>query len=306
MTKFKDDLFTEGFESEVAEMNGANTMEYDFDDDDATEFDDDDDDSEFDDDDDDDNFNAEFDDDDDDDAEYDDDDDDAEFLGALGIGKAIKGITRLVTGRRGRRRRRVRVRNRRPARRYGRVGRFPIGGRIQGSLFTRSGKRIPFKLPKNIATKREVAAVRRGVNINGKAIRKNAIAISGNSKNIGKTLKQVTIVDSRHSKATKRQNKVLSRMNRRISFLKKEMDSAKQQAQMQSMMSMFFKPELSSITLANAPAANTAVDVTSSEFDNDMLPMIMAMSGGFGGSGGGNMMNNPMMMFMMMEAMKDD
>ena len=288
---------------ELVDTLDGDDVEFDDDDDDAVEFDDDDDAFEFD--------------DDDDDSEFDDDDDDsegedAEFLGGIaraalpfiapGIGGAIKGVSGLL---RRRRRRPRRLRSRRytsggpkVARNVATAGRSNLSGRIR----TRSGKSIRFKLPPNVATKRDVLSLKKGISTNAKAIRSVTKGVKANAKSIVSTSRQISSIDKKHTSASQTQNRILNSLNKRVRHVKKELDSAEERQKMMQMFQFMMPPEIEKMTFETAPTADTSVDVKEVEFKTNLLPMMMAM--GSGGSGSGGMMDNPMMMFMMMDGLK--
>ena len=313
----QDGLLETSYETEVME---------DFDDDDEAfvEFDDDDDESYMEFDDDDDEVYAEFDDDDDESyVEFDDDDDEAsaEIFGTLAatlapaaIGAAIKGVKGIISkrGRSKRKQRAPRI-SRRTARGSVRINpRSRLHGRIRG----RSGRSIPFRLPRNIALKSDVMRVakagRKGMKLNGTAIKKNAKLIANNIAGIRKVRADLKVLDKKHSIVSNRQNKVLTNLNKRITLVSKEVEQARQQAQMQAMFSLILgQPDLQNITVKmdeggaqDIPASTgdaVKLAVTDAEFDdgNNFLPLLFA--GGMSGGSGGGLFSSPMGMFAMMQ-----
>lgn len=284
---------------------------YEFDDDEgiAAEFDDDEGYGEFDDD----EGYGEFDDDEGITAEYE-EGADAEFLGTIaglaapligkGIGGAIKGISRLVKGKRGRRRKLPSSRYRRGGVRVGHVRGIRRRSKLKGRLRTRSGRNIPFRLPGNIATKSDIAQLRRSIHINASAIKKVTKGVKANANSIIRTSRMISSIDKKHSTATQAQNRVMNALNKRVLQLKKDQDAIKQQSQTQLLLSMFMQPELKEVTLKNNNDANADLNtgddqqnkftVESASFEDNNLPLILAMSGGFGGSGGG--LSNPLVL----------
>lgn len=312
--------YAEQMEDVLAEYADGDEMIAEFDDDDDEgvdgEYDDDDDETigaEFDDDDE--SLSGEFDDDDEGiGAEFDDDDEgiDAEFIGMLNplnvIKKGIGGIRRLVKG--GRKKRSYR--SYRPSNylrhRVG-SGQFSMPGRSRMSGSLRVGRRkVPFRLPGNIATKTDVkrlaVQVRKDIRLNSVAIKKNAAGIRSAIGLARKANKGVSDVDRKYKRATLQQTRVTNAINKRVGSLKKAQDEAQQKAQQQAMFSLFMQPELEKIKL-KIPAGGLVagseheLEVTDSAFETNMLPLIMGMTGsGSGGKGG----MDPMMMFAMMQA----
>lgn len=321
MENYKGDFYEPEHEAEYGGFDDelVDTIDSEFDDfdDDSAEYDDFDDDSA--------DF-AEFGDDDDDDESFgddDDDDDDSEFLGigsALagaaapfminrGIGAAISGVKGILSGRGSRRSRPRRLRSRRytsgapkVARRIGTASRSNLLGRIR----TRSGRSVSFKLPPNVATKRDISALKRGISINAKAIRSNTKGVKANAKSIISTSSRLSSVDKKHTTASKTQNKILNTLNRRVSKVKSELDKAQEQQKMMQMFQFMMPPEIESIKVAEAANATPTkvYNTVEAEFKTNLMPMMMAM--GSGGSGSGGMMDNPMMMFFMMDAFNND
>ena len=302
-------------DTETLTEDYVESAEFDLDDDDAVaEFDlDDDDSAEFDIDDD----SAEFDIDDDESAEFDDDDDDsAEFLPGLGlaapfiakgIGGAISGVNRILSRRRSRRGKSVRPFVPRPS-----VPNTAISGISQlfGQLRTSSGRRIPFRLPKSIATKKDIATLRKAIRTNTRNSLKNSKGVKRNISGIVQATRRIRSVDRKHTAASKTQNRVMGALNRRVRRLKKDLDETKQQAQMQMMISLLMQPELSSITVEpdsesatpfNPATGAGSLSVSESDSGDDNLALILALSGGFGGSGNMGGMN-PMMLLLLADA----
>ncbi|GJM29138.1 MAG: hypothetical protein DHS20C17_17730 [Cyclobacteriaceae bacterium] len=294
--------------------------EFDDDDEALAEFDDDDDsiEAEFDDDDemveyddDDDSIEAEFDDD-DEQAEFDDDDDSAasggEILPFGLIGKGLRGIRRLV--RRPRRRRSFKsFRPRNFLRHQLGRGRFRIPSRSRMSGSLRIGRRrIPFRLPSNLATKTDVkrlaVQVKRDVRLNSVAIKKNAAGIRSAIGLARKANKGVATMDKKYRAVTLRQTKVTNAINKRVVSLRKAHELAQQKAQQQAMFSLFMQPELETIKVKIPDAglditagAENQLEVLDSDFETNFLPLLLGMSGS---SKGGGM--DPMMMFAMVQA----
>jgi hypothetical protein len=303
---FEEDLeaFDESIDSADYDFDDDESADYDFDDDESAEYDDFDDDAA-----------AEYDDFDDDASEYDyDDDESAEFLPipgmglpflAKGLGKAIGGVGRLLSRPR-RRARRIRPyipRVRRPS--------TAISGisNLFGQLRTTSGRSIPFRLPKNIATKKDIAVLRRAIRTNTTNSLKNSRGVKKNISAITRNAKRVTAVDKKHTTASKAQNRILTSLNRRMRRVQKNLDETKQQAQMQMLFSLMMQPELSSITVEPDSNSTNAFDpisgegvltVTASDSgDDDNLGLLLALSGGFGDSKGGM---NPLMLLLLTDS----
>lgn len=312
MENFKSDFYEPQNKAEYLEYDDelVDTMdsEYgEFDDDDGLEFDDDDG-VEFED------YGLEFDD--------DDDGEDGEVLGALaglaaplaglaaplvtsGVGAAIRGVSGLLRGGSRSRSSGRRLSSRRYTRGGPRVARniaTAMRSNLFGRIRTRSGKSVSFKLPPNVATKRDVSSIKKGIATNAKAIRSNTRGVKANAKSILSTSSRLSGVDKKHTAASETQNKILSSLNRRVRKVKKDLDQAQEQQRMMQMFQFMMPPEIEKITFDASPTSGEN-DVSDVEFKTNFLPMMMSM--GSGGGGMGDMMNNPMMMFVMMEAFKD-
>jgi len=168
---------------------------------------------------------------------------------------------------------------RRPKTGRGRGYSSRIKGRRGGTIRTPTGS-ANFNFPTTMATKQEV---QRALGKVGSDVRKNASAIRSTHKKIDAITKTI---------ATD-----LKKVDGKI-------DKMQQNSQMQSMMSMFMQPELDKIKLKGAPPnANnpTEYEVSDTDYESNMLPMIMGMMGG--GTSGSD--DNQMMMMMMMMMMDD-
>ena len=260
------------------------------------------------------------------DFEFDDDDphddDDSEFLGGViggiaaplaglaaplvtsGVGAAIRGVSGLLRGT-------LRNKGRRlSSRRYTsggpRVARniaTAIKSNLFGKIRTRSGRSVSFKLPPNVATKRDVISLKKGIKTNANAIRSNTKGVKANAKSILTTSSSLSKVDKKHTAASQTQNRILSAVNRRVRKVQKDFEAAQEQQRMMQMFQFMMPPEIENITFAEDPKKDDEAEVTSVEFKQNFLPMMMAMGQG---GGMGDMMNNPMMMFVMMEAFKEN
>lgn len=296
-------------------------IETEFDDDDesiTTEFDDDDDESflsEFDDDDDE-AIVVEFDDDDDEayEAEFDDDeegyqsefdDDDDESFEAEFLGRRLRRIRRLAKARRRRRSSRFYRPRNFLRHRVGR-GRYRVRpkSKLRGSL--RFGRRrVPFRLPTNLATKKDVmtlaAQVRKDIRLNSSAIKKNAAGIRTAIGLARKANSGVKHVEKKFRQATLQQTKATNAISKRVMALKKAQEAAQAQARQQAMFSLFMTPELETIKVKEKGVLNAPereFEVVNSEFETNLLPLVMGMQGGTGTQGG----MDPMMMFALAQA----
>lgn len=277
-------------------LNGSGTLEYDDDDESYSEYDDDDGET-----------YLEYDDDDETIGDYDDDEASPELLGGILAGKAISGISRLL-GKRSSRRARSYGRGRRPSIYRGGVARIPSTSNLSGMLRTPRGKNLPISLPKNLATKRDVFALR-------KSISANRSLVNGNTKRVGEVIgdlkkakAHITSVDNKHIAASKAQNNLIGGINKKLVKVDKAVDKTKEQMQMNQLLSMFMTPKLEeftveSITGFNASATDddkkldgATIKVSKTKNTDNNLGLMMAMSGGLGGDSG----MNPMMMYFLM------
>lgn len=162
---------------------------------------------------------------------------------------------------------------RRPRTASGRGYSSGIRGRSGATLRTPAGN-ASIRFPANMVTKEELNKALAKV---GEDIKKNASAIVSTNKKIdAATVSQVN------------------------GFRKIEgkLDGIRQNNMMQSMMSMMMQPELESITFEKAPTAGTAAKVTNSDYETNLLPMVMGMMGGSGGKDSDSMMMMAMAMMM--------
>ncbi|MEO0469289.1 MAG: hypothetical protein AAF206_06705 [Bacteroidota bacterium] len=289
--------FAENWQDTYAEYTEADTYAEDFDDDDETAYEDydDEEEGEFVDEDETALFSAEFD---DDGEDFDDDEGEieGEFLNRL------LSIRRLAKRRnRGRSSRAYRPRNF-LNHRLGR-GRFRVNPRSRSRGFIRVGRRrLPFTLPSHIATKADVTKlanqVRKDIRLNSAAIRKNAAGIRSAIGLARKANAGVARVDQKYRKATLQQTRVSNEIRKQIIALKKAQEMAQAQARQQAMLSLFMTPDIESITVKEGDIERK-LTVTDSEFETNLLPLVMGMAGNNGGQGG----MDPMMMFAMMQTL---
>lgn len=139
---------------------------------------------------------------------------------------------------------------------------MPVGGAAGATIRTPAGEaRVHF--PKALSTQESVNARVKELKSD---IARNAIAI----KKIESTLDKNTAV-----------------LDKKINTVGSDMKKNMQQMQMMMILPMLMKPEITKITFAKAPEANTATDVTKTEHKDGMMMLLplMMMSGGFGGSG---------------------
>ena len=313
MENFKEEYNQDEAAFEGEFLNGAEFMEYEDDDDDeemVAEYEDDDDDDE--------SALSELDyDDDEESAEYEDDDDDddeadPEFFGALaglaaplitkGISGAIRGVSGLL---RKKPSRRVRSygRGRRPRIHRGRIGRIPSISRLTGTLRTPRGRRLPIKLPKNVATKRDVLVLRKSISANRRIANTNTKRVGRVILDLKKARAHVNSVDKKHTKASRAQNRVIGGINKKLVRVNKDVEKTKDKMQMNQMLSMFMSPELEKFEISKFtagpdvanPHVGAKIEVTKPENKDNNLGLMMAMSGGMGGDSD----MNPMMMYFM-------
>ena len=187
---------------------------------------------------------------------------------------------------------------------------------LLGQLTNQAGRNFQFRLPQNVATKEDVATLKKAIDAHNSELKKVSDTITRNAQETAKIAAEVNRVDTKHTKATGEQNKVLrtmgtqlSKVNKRTSQLRRELQEAKQQNMMMMLLPMMMNepPKLETITFKEAVRTDGPTTVTASTFKsdgNDMMPLIMMMMmggmGGSSGSGGGmdNMML-PMMLMMM-------
>lgn len=193
------------------------------------------------------------------------------------------------------------------------TGGIPAFSNLQGRLTNASGRSIPFKLPANVATKSDIALLKKAIDSHNQELKKVSAAITKNAQETAKIAREVNAVDSKHTKATQAQNKVLqtmgsqvSRAAKQVNRLNKELRDTRQQAQMFALLPMFMnqQPVLEKITFSD----NTEKEIKNVTYKEDddnmmMIVMMMMMGGGFGSSssGGGGM--DGMMLPLMMIAM---
>lgn len=190
---------------------------------------------------------------------------------------------------------------------------IPAVSNLAGQLTNRAGRSFQFKLPQNVATKEDIAALKKAVDAHNMELRKVSGAVTKNAQETAKIATEVNRVDATHKKATQEQNKVmrtmgtqLSRMGKRVNQLNKELKDTKQQAQMFALLPMFMnqQPELNTVTFQGATPESTGpitinagseVKVKTNTYKEDddntmMLLLLMMMGGGMGsGSGSGGM-----------------
>jgi hypothetical protein len=249
---------------------------------------------------------------------YDDNyDDGAEFLPFLPnpvnlIGRGLSSVGRILGG--DRPPQRVQLTGVRPN--LPNISGIPGLSNLFGNLSNQNGKNLQFKLPPNVATKEDIATLKRAIDAHNTEIKKVGDAVTRNAQETAKIAGEVNRVDVKHIKATQEQNKVMStigtqisRMGKRVNQLNKELKDSRQQSMMLMLLPMMMdkEPELETISLKSDldPKTETSYSVTRSAYkdeddNNMMLLLVMMMSGGFGGSSGGsNDMMLPMMLMMM-------
>jgi len=218
------------------------------------------------------------------------DDDSAEFLGGMlakGIGTALNTVNRIVRPTiKGASKLSIPTPNLSGAVTNG----ISAVSNLMGRITSPSGKQVQFRLPSNTATKGDIAALKRAVDANTKAIRINSAAIKKEAEAIVSLRKDMKEIDTKHIAATKKQNEIMEAINGRVSKLKKDLEKTKQDAQTQQMLSLLMQPKLKSLTFDAAPAAGTAVNVTQSKFEDNNLFMMLALSGGLNDSSSNSML----------------
>jgi hypothetical protein len=228
-------------------------------------------------------------------------DEGAEFLlGGLlskGIGKAISSVNRIKPTIKGAGRLNIPI----PRLPGGLTSGISAISNLVGKLTSPSGKQVSFKLPPNVATKNDIAVLKKAVDANSGAIKANTAAIKKEAEAIVTLRKDMKDIDAKHIAATKKQNQIMDAINGRVSKLRKDLDKTKQDAQMQTMFSLLMPPKLKSLTFDAAPAANTATNVTASKFEDNNLFLILALSGGLSGGSGSSDMNSMLPLLLLMK-----
>ncbi len=273
---------------------------------------------------------SEYDDFDDDDENFygDEDDEDGEIFGTIaglagaalpgiataaipaitsGIGAAINGVSNVLRRGSSSRGKSRRLSSRRYTAGGPRVARniaTAIRSNLFGKIKTRSGRSVSFRLPPNVATKRDVGTLRKGIRTNAKAIRSNTKGVKANAKSIISTSRRVSSLDKKHTAASRTQNRILSSLNRRVRKVKSDLDKAQEQQRMMQMFQFMMPPEIENVNFENAPTVGDN-DNVKIEYKTNLLPLMMSMGSGEGG-GMGDMMNNPMMMLVMMQAFNNE
>lgn len=217
-------------------------------------------------------------------------DEGAEFLlGGLlskGIGSAIGAINRIKPTIRGRGRLNIPTPNLPGALTSG----LSAVSNLMGRITSPTGKQLNFKLPQTVATKNDIAVLKKAVDANSAAIKINTAAIKKEAEALVSLRKDMKDIDTKHIAATKKQNQVMDAINGRVSKLRKDLDKTKQDAQMQTMFSLLMPPKLKNVTFDQVPAANSPVNVTASKFEDNNMFLMLALSGGFGGGNDSNSM----------------
>lgn len=178
---------------------------------------------------------------------------------------------------------------------------------LQGFVQTTNGRSVPVSLPGIIATKEDIRILSSAIAKINVEVKKVSDVTNANGVALTNLSKKVDGIDGKHIAATRAQNKVIHRMGRGVDRLEKKLKEVQNNAQMTAMFSLISKPQIESLTFPTAPTDGKAAAVTDSKFKTDMLPMIMAMSGGgFGNDGGdsNNIMSNPLMLMLMMDGFK--
>jgi hypothetical protein len=234
----------------------------------------------------------------DDDSFREGDDDSAEFLGGLlskGIGGALNAVNSFIKPTlQGKSSINIPV----PSLPSGITNGISAVSNLIGSLTSPSGKQVQFQLPQTTATKNDISVLKRAVDANSKAIQVNTAAIKKEAEALVNLRKNVREIDAKHIAASKKQNDIMDAINGRVTKLRRDLDKTKQDAQMQTMLSMLMPPKLKSLTFDAAPAANTAVNVTNTQFDNNNMFLLLALTGGFGGGSGDSNNMLPLLLLM--------
>ena len=250
------------------------------------------------------------------------DDDSAEFLRLRGIGKgvsaAIGAAGNLLKGRG--RPRSVNLQGVKPSL-VGTGGIRPTSN-LAGTLTNQQGQNFQVGLPQNIATKNDIATLKKSIDALNNTSKRTTNTVNKNAKETVKLTGEINRIDAKHTKASQAQNQAIGRLNSQstaatkrinamggqLSKMDKEFKEFKEQNQFSALLPMLMssEPKISSITLDPGGTAgvisgnsfNTPA-VTFERQDNSMMMMLpLMMSGGFGsGSGGSNSML-PLMMLM--------
>jgi uncharacterized coiled-coil protein SlyX len=251
-------------------------------------------------------------------------DDDAEFKPFKAIGRgissAIGAAGRALKG--GGRARPVKLQGVKPNL-VGTGGISPTSN-LAGTLTNQQGQNFQVGLPPNIATKTDIAALKKSIDALNATAKRTTDTVNKNAKETVKLTGEINRIDAKHTKASQAQNQAIARLNSQstaatqrinamggqLSKMDKEFKEFKEQSQFSALLPMLMssEPKISSITLepqgdiANSlteatPYANPTV--TFERQDNTMMMMLpLMMSGGFGsGSGGSNSML-PLVMLM--------
>lgn len=242
-------------------------------------------------------------------------DDDAEFLPFLPnplktISQGINTVGRIV-GAVGKGPRNIQLQGVRPN--LPNTSGIPAFSNLLGRLTNANGRSMQFKLPPNVATKADIAALKKGVDAHNQELKKVSAAITKNAQETAKIAREINAVDSKHTRATQTQNKVLKTLGGQVSKatvqvnrLNKELRETRQQAQMFALLPMFMnqQPELATLSI-QGEGVKTVTATTYKEDDDNMMMMLMLMmmGGGMGSSGSGSGGMDGMMMPLMIMAM---
>jgi hypothetical protein len=186
---------------------------------------------------------------------------------------------------------------------------------LAGMITNAQGKNFQLQLPQNVATKEDIAVLKRGIDAHNVGIKKATDAITKNAQETAKIAGELNRIDAKHTKVSNEQNVVMKRLNkqvhnvgarvntvgRKVEKIEKDFKDYKGQAQMMSLLPMLMnkQPELESLQLQGDPAKQVVNSKYKDDDNMSMMMMFMMMSGGFGGSGDNNNSMMPLMFLMM-------
>ncbi|MEZ5039698.1 MAG: hypothetical protein R2828_07390 [Saprospiraceae bacterium] len=183
---------------------------------------------------------------------------------------------------------------------------------LAGTMTNQQGRPFQVRLPQNIATKDDIAVLKRSIDALNATTVKTTEAVNKNAGETAKIASEVNRIDAKHTKASQAQNQAISRLNKqsarvgkRVNLMGKRMEkmdkdfkNAQQQSQMSMLLPMMLSsdPKIEKITLnpgtTGTAALNTAYNAqaTFKKEDNTMLMLLPMMMGGGFGSGSDSMM----------------
>lgn len=191
---------------------------------------------------------------------------------------------------------------------------------LAGMITNAQGKNFQLQLPQNVATKEDVAVLKRGIDAHNVSIKKATDAITKNAQETAKIASEINRIDAKHTKVSNEQNVVMKRLNkqvhsvgsrlntvgRKVDKFEKDFKDYKGQAQMMSLLPLLMndKPKPKDITFTGDYANGRAMPVTNVNYQEDdnmmMVMMMMMMNGGMGGDSDSSNNMMPLMMMMTM------